>query len=159
MKLLVNNTGLLLMVLLASVCAGNAEKEHEALTKEIITHYDNVMKKVKEKIRVKNQLRQTLDSSQSEEYKAAIRRLDQAHKGVMLWRENFLQYFPEMALTDPGYHHHPHTSHEHDASKGQGIMMSSNDMEKLLEDERLKVMEVHAAMDKAIAGAKAILVP
>ena len=144
-----------LLILLTISCVRNTEKRNvpsDPLKSEVIAIYNEAIDQVSVKIQLKNQLRRLRDSTRQEEHTMAIRHLDDAHRGMMMWMENFLTQFPDAALKGHGYHHHDEVGPFEGNNK-----LSEEDKRKYLLMEKQKIMELDEKMSNAIFHAKNIL--
>ncbi|TRX59076.1 hypothetical protein FNH22_11145 [Fulvivirga sp. M361] len=144
-----------LLILLTISCVHNTEKRNvpsDPLESEVIAIYNEAIDQVGIKIRLKNQLRRSTDSTRQEEHTMAIKRLDDAHKGMMMWMQNFLTQFPDATLKGHGYHHHDEVGPFEGNNK-----LSEEDKREYLLIEKQKIMELDEKMSNAIFHAKYIL--
>lgn len=156
MRYSINALYILLLVLIVS-CAGNTKEHHEEddpLKKEVIAIHDEAMDQMGITMRLKSQLKGSLDSARLEEYTVVMERLDNAHESMMVWMRNFSKQFPNATLKG-GAHHGDHgpMSGTPDGQKER----SEDEEQKLLMEEKEKVIALRKEMNEAIALGKALL--
>lgn len=135
-------------------CNSTSETTKEdQLLKEVVRIHDDSMKDFGLLMRLKRQLKSSMDSSRLDEYNQAIEALEDSHEEMMEWMRAFTAHFPDAGLDHAGHTpsdgHHMKDDH-HNAVK-------SDDMLQLLEIEKEQVLKLSSQTQRAIEEARALL--
>ena len=127
-------------------CSGSTKKEAQiSLKDEVLETHDEAMAKMGKLYSLESKLKEEFDSTQIETYNNAISALSNAQNDMMEWMRNYSKTFP----------HNPKQGANdelHDKS-----MMTKEQEEGLLKEEKVKITEINERMEKSIAQAEKLL--
>ncbi|MBT31920.1 MAG: hypothetical protein CMO01_19860 [Thalassobius sp.] len=138
-------TYLLLIALFVISCSGSAEKEAPVTLKdEVLEIHDEAMAKMEILYSLETKLKEEFDSTQTETYNSTIAELSKAQDDMMEWMRNYSKTFP-------------HKMHNKKDESDDKPMMTEEQEEALLKEEKVKITEIKERMDKNISEAEKLL--
>ncbi|UZR96386.1 hypothetical protein [Chondrinema litorale] len=142
---MMKTTYLIFISLLVISCSGSTEKDTQVTLKdEVLKIHDEAMDKMGVLYSFETKLKEEFDSTQTETYDKAITELSKAQEDMMEWMRNYSKTFP-------------HKMHNKNDESHDKPMMTKEQEEELLKEEKVKIIEIKERMDYSIAQAEKLL--